>query len=142
MNGVLLAETAGSSSTTVIGHIPTYVIGSILYGIAFSIAFCGYYTIRKNEKIQGLFGKPDPTEHIFVFLVTFLLCYSTSIDSVDTPWLIGFFAALCMAITTQHLLPEVSDKFCVDLKPAWFFAEVKSSLFRVLSLERFHFLLT
>lgn len=126
MNGVLFAKTIGASSSIVIGHIPTYVIGSCLYGVAFAIAYFGFFSIRKNEKIQSLFGKPDPTESIFVFLMTFLLCYSTSIDSVDTPWLIGFFAALCMAISTQYLLPEVSDKFCADLKPAWFFAEVKS----------------
>jgi len=128
MNGVLLAETAGTSSSIVIGHIPTYVIGSGLYGVAFAIAFYGYFNVRTKDKIYALFGKPEPTEFIFVFLVTFLLCFSTSVDSVNTPWLIGLFAALCMAITTQHLLSEVADKFCVELKSAWFFAEVKTDI--------------
>jgi len=123
MDGVLVANVAGGDAVTVLGHIPTYVLGSALYGAAFALGFFAYHWARTHPRGLALAGAPDPSEHLFVFIVTFILCYSTSIDSVNTPWLIGFFAALCMAITTQYLLPELSDKMCAALKPAWFFAE-------------------
>lgn len=37
----LQAETAGTATTLVLGHIPIFVFGSALYGIAFALAFFG-----------------------------------------------------------------------------------------------------
>ena len=37
--------------------------------------------------------------------------------------LIGFFAALCMAVGTQYLLPALADDLVTGLKPLWYFAE-------------------
>ena len=123
MSGCLVAQAAGSSMTTVLGHIPTYLIGSILYGLAFAVAFYGYAKFRPTDTGKRLFGPQDPFEPRLVFLGFFLLTYTTSIDNVDTPWLIGFFAALCMAMSTQYLLPALADELALSLKPVWYFAE-------------------
>ena len=74
-------------------------------------------------RCEEIFGKADPTEPLLVFVVIFVLYYTTSTDDVNTPWLIGFFAALSMAISTLYLLPALADDMCLKLKPAWFFAE-------------------
>ena len=126
-----------------LGHIPTFVIGSALYGIAFALVFFGYVLAhswpagrgsqhfrprsyvraREHARVVACVGPPDKVEHLLVFVMTALLCYTTSIDSVDVPWLIGLFACLCCAMATQHLLPAMADDFCVRLKPAWYFVE-------------------
>ena len=45
------------------------------------------------------------------------------IGNVDTPWLIGFFACLCMAMGVQYMLPAAVDDLAVQLKVPWFYAE-------------------
>ncbi len=54
-------------------------------------------------------GMPEAMDGIASFLFTFLLCYTTSIDNLNTPWLVGFFAALCCGIGTQYLQPQAAD---------------------------------
>lgn len=123
MDGVLVAQATGADASTTLGHIPTYVLGSALYGLAFALGFWVYKRVRAAPRATAAFGAADPMEPTLVFVVLFLLTYTTSIDSVNTPWLVGFFAALCMAIATQYLLPTEADAICAGLKPAWFFAE-------------------
>lgn len=150
LDGVLQAETAGRSSAVVLGHLPTFVIGSVLYGAAFALAFWVFVKGRGHARAAAALGAPSRTEHLFVFVMTALLCYTTSIDSVDVPWLIGFFACVCCSISTQvlaqspfgnlsvfdgegnlvplaprlqYLLPALADEFCLQLKPVWYFAE-------------------
>jgi len=123
MDGVLQAQVGGTNSAVVLWHIFTYVLGSALYGIAFALSFYGFRRFREMPWSVAQFGKIDPSEVILQFVVTFVLCYTTSQDSVNTPWLIGFFAALSMAICTQYLMPAVADEMCLALKPAWYFAE-------------------
>lgn len=123
LDGILSAQTEGKNGNVVLGHIVTFIFGSILYGIAFALAFACYARARAHVRVIALAGPPDKTEHLLVFVMTALLCYSTSIDSVVVPWLIGFFACLCYAIATQYLLPSMADVFTVQLKSAWYFAE-------------------
>ena len=86
MSGCLTAINAGADTTATLGHIPTYIIGSILYGFAFAVGFYAYSRCRDLPRVHAVFGKPDPSESKLVFLVIFLLCYTTSIDSINTPW--------------------------------------------------------
>lgn len=123
LGSTLVAATDGTSATLVVAHLPTFVIGSVLYGIAFACGFKGYQFIRNMPRVCELLGKADPTEPLFVFITIYLLCYSTSIDSIETPWLIGFFAALSMTLATQQMLPEEANTICVALKGPWYFAE-------------------
>lgn len=74
LDGIVSAETAHKSSTDVLGHIPTFIIGSILYGVAFALAFRCYVYLRENAKFVTLAGKPDKTEHLLVFVSE--CCYS------------------------------------------------------------------
>ena len=138
MAGVQTSLNAGGSSVTALGHIPVYVFGSVLYGVAFAIGFFLYTKLRGLHAVSRALdnsrdsaapdgslveGEPEPVEARFVWVVIFVLCYTTSVDSTNTPWLIGFFSALCMAITTQYLQPAIADDICVWLKPVWYFAE-------------------
>ena len=123
MSGCLAALNAGNDTTATLGHIPTYIIGSILYGLAFAVGFYLYSLGRASERCTVWFGKPDPSEPKLAFLILFLLCYTTSIDNTDVPWLIGFFASLCMAVGTQYLCPATADELVMGLKPLWYIAE-------------------
>ena len=124
MDGVLTAQASSTlTSDFVLGHIPTYVLGSALYGLAFAGLFYALHRVRALPQYVAYFGKPDPIEPLFFFVCCFLLCYCSSIDNINVPYLVGFFAALCMAIGTQYLLPELADELCVALKGAWYFAE-------------------
>ena len=86
MSGCLAALNVGSDTTATLAHIPTYIIGSVLYGLAFAIAFYGYTIVRAHARVLARVGKADPSEAKLVFLVIFLLCYTTSIDAINTPW--------------------------------------------------------
>lgn len=79
MNGVLSAENEGSPVHNVLAHLPVFIIGSVLYGVAFGLGFYIYFHLRKTERFTKMAGIAEPTETIFVFLVIYLLCYSTSI---------------------------------------------------------------
>ena len=52
-----------------------------------------------------------------------LNCCTAALFARRSYRLIGFFAALCMAVATQYLLPAFSDELVVSLKPVWYFAE-------------------
>jgi len=119
----ITATNLNKDPNTVLYFIPVYIIGSIAYGFAFAAGYLIYTRLRQAKAIACLFGKMDPIEPLFVFLLMFLLCYSTSIDDVNVPRLIGFFSAVSMGIGVQYLLPEVGDALCLQLKPAWTFAE-------------------
>lgn len=101
LDGVLQAETAGRPSSVVLGHLPTFVIGSVLYGAAFALVFWAFVHGRGHARAVAALGPASRPELLLVFVMTALLCYTTSIDSVDVPWLIGFFACVCCAIATQ-----------------------------------------
>ena len=123
LSGVQGALNSGSSPVEALGHIPVYVFGSALYGVAFALGLHAWVLARPKRRVVRLLGPPDPLEVKFLFLVLYILCYVTSIDNVNTPWLIGLFAALCMAMTTQWLSPDLGDEVAAWLKPVWFFAE-------------------
>jgi hypothetical protein len=124
MAGVQTALNSGGSPQDTLAHIPVYVIGSALYGLAFSLAFYAYTLLRaRPELARAGLPKADPAERLFVFVSIFVMSYVTSIDDVDVPWLIGFFSCLSMAMGTQYLLPTVADELAVQLKVPWFYAE-------------------
>lgn len=123
MDGVSTASASGDPSSTVLGHIPVLLICSVLYGLAFALGFYAFVRARSAERVVRAIGTAAPAEPFLAFIAICLLCYSTSIDSVNTPWLVGFFSALCCAIATQFLQPALADDFCDHLKPAWFFVE-------------------
>jgi NhaP-type Na+/H+ or K+/H+ antiporter len=125
MSGVQSALNSGNDPTVTLAHIPVYVVGSVLYGLVFALFFFGYVRARARKEVQDWLGIPkaDPSERLCIFVMLFILCYTSSIDDVNVPWLIGFFAAICMAMGVQHLLPEIGDEMALTLKTAWFYAE-------------------
>jgi hypothetical protein len=124
MGGVQTALNAGRDPQDTLAHIPVYVLCSALYGLAFSLAFYLFTLLRARPELARLgLPKADPAERLFAFVAFFITSYVTSIDDVDTPWLIGFFACLSMAMGVQYLLPAVADELAVQLKVAWFYAE-------------------
>ena len=123
MAKVLTVTAAGGDTRPVLGHVVTFVLGSALYGVAFALGFYGYVRARRHEAVVRHLQPAAPVELQLVFVAIFILCYTTSIDDVNTPWLVGFFAAVCMAVATQFLLPDLADEICASLKPAWAYAE-------------------
>jgi len=125
MSGVQSALNSGNDPRMTMAHIPVFVVGSVLYGLMFALFFFGYVRARARKEVQDWLGIPkaDPSERLCIFVMFFILCYTSSIDDVNVPWLIGFFAAICMAIGVQHLLPEIGDEMALTLKTAWFYAE-------------------
>jgi len=123
INSYMTAQNLGTDPSLVLYFIPVYIFGSAAYGFAWSAMFVLYSKIRKTPKFTNLFGKMDPIEPLLVFLVMFFLCYTTSIDDVNIPRLIGFFSAVTFGMGVQHFLPEVADALCLQLKPIWTFAE-------------------
>jgi hypothetical protein len=120
LSGVFLTP---ESKVLVLGHIPLYIIGTILYGFAFAFGFYLYKRFRAVPFVLKHMGAPYQFEDMGVFMFVFILCYTTSIDGINTPWLVGFFAALCCGIGTQFLIPEVADRVLAQLKPVWTIAE-------------------
>jgi hypothetical protein len=54
--GVLASVfTSPSSATATLGHIPVYIIGSALYGLAFAIGLYGYSKLRRWPKMVRVF---------------------------------------------------------------------------------------
>jgi len=51
MAGVQTALNAGSDPAVTLAHIPVYVIGSALYGLAFSLAFYAYTLLRARPEV-------------------------------------------------------------------------------------------
>jgi len=123
IDSYMTAINTGTNPNLVLYFIPVYIIGSIAYGFAFAVAYFLYTKARQTKMMAGLVGKMDPIEPLLVFLFLFLLCYSTAIDDVNVPRLIGFASAVSFGIGVQRLLPEIGDALCLQLKPVWTFAE-------------------
>lgn len=121
--GVLTNIYVSSHSTPVVlGHIPTFIIGSALYGYAFAIGAKIYHELRKTELAIKIFGKIEPTDGLASLILVYLLCYTTSF-TYNTPWLVPFFCATSCAMAMQFLMPALGDSLVVTLKPVWTFAE-------------------
>lgn len=121
MVGCLEAIAADSSTSVVLGHIVTYVLGSILYGIAFALAFWGLHRARHDARVVGAIGNPEVGEVKLLFFVVYILCFSTS--EAPVPWLVGYYCAIVYAISVQYLLPDLANALVVDLKTVWYFCE-------------------
>lgn len=107
----------------VLAHIPVYVLGSVGYGFAFALLLWALVRLRSTPTAVGWLGPPQAWDQLATFLLVYCLCYGTSCDGLNTPWLIGYFAALCCAMGTQHLQPQFADAVSAQLKPVWAFAE-------------------
>lgn len=117
------ANTKGADPNLVLYFIPVYIFGSAAYGFAYSFVYYEYTKIRQSTKLTSFVGKMDPVEPLLVFVFMFILCYTTSIDDVNIPRLVGFFSALAMAVGVQFFVPDVADALALKLKPVWTFAE-------------------
>lgn len=126
MASVQDALNAGNDPAVTLAHIPVYVIGSALWGLMFALFYVAYVKLRQWKALGDKLGMPkgDAPERLFVFVAMFILCYTTSDASENnTPWLIGFFAALFMAMSVEHLITGIGDELAATLKVAWFYAE-------------------
>jgi hypothetical protein len=123
---VIVAPSKGLSVAQQLEYLPVNIFGTVLYGAAFAIAYAAYVRARQAPLVSirersiallakvmrssllcrrlqtaRLIGKAEPVEPLLVWLCVYLLCYTTSYDNVNTPHLVGYFSALCMAILTQ-----------------------------------------
>src|SRR4051812_11727245 len=83
LQSYLNAENQGTDPNIVLYFIPVYILGSAAYGFAWSGVFFLYTKLRKNARFTGFVGKMDPIEPLLVFLIMFILCYTTSNDDVN-----------------------------------------------------------
>jgi hypothetical protein len=117
------AYTQPDEKELVLQHLPTYVIGSVLYGFAFALALKGFWWLRTHARVVERIGKAEPTDALVSFILVYFLCYTTSVDDKQTDWLIGLFAAISCGVGTQFLMPEAADAMLIQLKTIWTFVE-------------------